>query len=143
MLPHLSGTFRAVKAPRIGTFDDGTPWLNVRVVANRNKWNEETRAWETLASFFITIKVTGRNAERLQHIDQGVELYVSGEPETSEFTGRDGNVRSDTIIKPREVRIVESQRSTSAPASAGGSWAPAGGNESAYGDFGAGDDAPF
>ena len=105
MLPHMSGEFRVVKDARTGVNDDGTNWAQVRVMASRSARREDG-TWETVDRLFLTIKPRRHQVDDVAALRQGDDVFLSGEPHTAEFTGRDGNPRSDLVMYPRQVRLL-------------------------------------
>ena len=108
MLPHLSGDYRVVRDARAGTTDDGTNWAQARIMASRST-KDERGQWITRERLFLTIKARPHQIEDVAGLRQGDEVFVSGEPFTDEYVGRDGQRRSDLVMYPRQIRLVKAR----------------------------------
>ena len=132
MLPHLSGDYRVVRDARAGTTDDGTNWAQARVMASRSTQDERGQ-WITRERLFLTIKALPHQVEDVAGLRQGDEVFVSGEPFTDEYVGRDGQRRSDLVIRPRRLRRLEPR---AARGSTGTGYTPGAPENGAGDDFG-------
>lgn len=117
MLPHLSGDYRVVRDARAGTTDDGNNWAQARIMASRSTKDEHGQ-WITRERLFLTIKARPHQIEDVAGLRQGDEVFVSGEPFTDEYVGRDGQRRSDLVMYPRQIRLVTA-RAAHGPTGAG------------------------
>lgn len=132
MLPHLSGDYRVVRDARAGTTDDGTNWAQARIMASRSTQDEHGQ-WITRERLFLTIKARPHQMEDVAGLRQGDEVFVSGEPFTDEYVGRDGQRRSDLVMYPRQIRLVTAR---AARGYSGAGHAQGGPENAAGNDFG-------
>ena len=63
-IPLTTMTGRLTADPELRYTASGTPVANFRMAENDNKYNEDTREWETTNTLFLTVNAWERLAER-------------------------------------------------------------------------------
>lgn len=147
MLPTIAGAFRAVADPQTGTYGDGTEWAILRAAANRNRWNEEARRWETVATLFVSVTATNRLARTVAALGKGDPFYAQGEISTEQRESQ-GNTYTNVLLRANEVRSFPRQQDQQQGAAGSGGYG-AGARPGAQqddwggGQFGEADAPPF
>lgn len=105
-LPTVNAEARIIGTPELRYTASGQPVLNLRLVSNRRKYNDQTQKWEDTAVCWLDAAIWGKSAEAAHAFLQEKDLIVyKGELETREWE-KDGEKRSKVVVNIREVGKV-------------------------------------
>ena len=120
-LPTVTGEARIIGQPEIRHTPAGAQVMQFRAVANRRKYNEQTREWENTGECWLNFALWEKLAERNDGYLNDKDLIVyEGDLETRSFERKDGT-------KGLSVDVRVSQIGKVAPAQNAGGGAPSGG----------------
>jgi len=103
-IPTIQGQAGLLTDPEIRFTSTNKPVANVRVAFNDSKYNDQTRQWENVKSFYVDCTAWEHVAERLaEHFRKGDQVYVEGRIETEEWE-HEGQKRSKPNLTIRTIR---------------------------------------
>lgn len=138
-IPTISDVAGVIADPDLKHTNSGKAILNLRLAFNDSKYNEETRKWDTVKTFYVDAQAWEQTAERLyDQLAKGDQVYVSGRIETQSWE-KDGEKKSKPVLNLQSVRKLakaeangnQQQRPpapkaadpwTSTPTQGGGGW---------------------
>lgn len=115
-LPSINEIGRVIADPDMRYTPSGKAVIKLRLAFNYNRFNQETRAWDNVATFFVDAEAWEDAAERLaESASKGDEIYVSGELATDSWE-QDGQTRSKPVLRLRRSRVItKADRPAQAP----------------------------
>lgn len=114
--PHIIlPSARIVAEPEPKRSKNGTPYLLIRVAANGSHKDKQTQQWIDHDTMFATIFEYDQKlaATYLQSLHKGTPVRVEGDLEWHAGTDRNGQPRTDFIIKYATIAMVLSKAKTS------------------------------
>lgn len=158
-LPEISDLARITGPVELKNTPSGKPVAKVRLAFNENRYNQDTKSWDTTATLWVDGEVWEQQAERLaEQANQGDEIHVVGQLKTDSWE-KDGEKKSKTVLRIRRFKVFPkgggqpatqggfgAQQPAAAPQGAqGGQWgqAPQWGNQQAAWPQQGGAGAPF
>lgn len=131
-IPLTTMTGRLVAPPELRFTASGTAVANFRMAENDNKYNEDTREWETTSTLFLTVNAWERLAERVAgSLDKGDSVVVTGKLQTREWEDKQGNRRSTIEMTARDIKQTQALQATNdgghGNGGGGGGWNNTGG----------------
>lgn len=104
-IPLTTMTGRLTADPELRYTASGTAVVNFRMAENDNKYNEDTREWETTSTLFLTVNAWERLAERVANgLQKGDTVMVTGKLATRQWQDKEGNNRSTIEMTARDIR---------------------------------------
>lgn len=105
-LPAIHGEARIVGAPELRYTPSGQPVLNVRLVSNRRKYNDQTQQWEDTGVCWLRGALWGKPGENAAaYLAEKDLVLFEGELETREWE-KDGEKRTATEVKITRIAKV-------------------------------------
>lgn len=88
--------------PELNQTNSGTAVCNMRMATgdsytNRDGEEVDTTEWHDVVAWGRLAEICGK------YLDKGRQIYVEGSLQTRQWEDRDGNVRSNTEVKARDV----------------------------------------
>ena len=147
-LPTVHGEARIIGQPELRHTPQGKAVLQCRAVANRRKYNEQTREWENTGECWLNLAMWEKLAERNDGYLNDKDLIVfEGDLETRSFERKDGTKGLSVDVRVNRVAKVAPTQGGQAPSSGFGQQQASGGwgQQSAGNSWGAPADteAPF
>ena len=107
-LPTIAHPFGVVADPEYGTTPSGKNFAKIRLGASARKYNDQSREWETTASFYVQATAWEQDAEKIRNlgIKQGDQVYAEGQMVTESWE-KDGQKQSKTAMRLRSIRRFE------------------------------------
>ena len=103
-IPTISDVAGVIADPELKHTNSGKAILNLRLAFNDSKYNEETRKWDTVKTFYVDAQAWEQTAERLyDQLAKGDQVYVSGRIETQSWE-KDGEKKSKPVLNLQSVR---------------------------------------
>lgn len=105
-LPTINEIGRIIADPDMRYTPSGKAVIKLRLAFNYNRFNQETRSFDTVATFFVDAEAWEDAAERLaEAAHKGDEIHVSGELATDSWE-QDGQTRSKPVLRLRRSRVI-------------------------------------
>lgn len=106
-LPTVHGEARIIGQPEMRHTAAGKAVLQLRAVANRRKYNEQTREWENTGEAWLNLSLWEKLAERNDGYLNDKDLIVfDGELETRSFDRKDGTKGLSVDVRVNRVAKV-------------------------------------
>ena len=145
-LPTVHGEARIIGQPEIRHTPAGAQVMQFRAVANRRKYNEQTREWENTGECWLNFALWEKLAERNDGWLNDKDLIVyEGDLETRSFDRKDGTKGLSVDVRATRVAKVAPAQNNSggAPASGGFGQSQGFAQPAQSGGWGGQDSAPF
>lgn len=127
-IPTISDIAGITADPELKHTNSGKAILNIRLAFNDSKFNEETRKWDTVKTFYVDAQAWEQTAERLyDQLAKGDQVYVTGRIETQSWE-KDGEKKSKPVMNLQAVRKLakaeggNQQQRPSQQQAAAGNW---------------------
>lgn len=103
-LPALSGVARLVDDPELRFTANGAAVATMRLAFNSRRKNERTGEWEDADVFWVKATAWRHLAENCaESLAKGMEVSVTGELRTEQWTDQDGGKRSAPALLLRSI----------------------------------------
>ena len=144
-LPTVHGEARIIGQPEIRHTPAGAQVMQFRAVANRRKYNEQTREWENTGECWLNFALWEKLAERNDGFLNDKDLIVyEGDLETRSFERKDGTKGLSVDVRATRVAKVAPAQNNGGGAPSGGFGQSQGFAQPAQGGWGGQDDSvPF
>ena len=104
-LPEISDLARITGPVELKNTPSGKPVAKVRLAFNENRYNQDTKSWDTTATLWVDGEVWEQQAERLaEQANQGDEIHVVGQLKTDQWE-KDGEKKSKTVLRIRRFKV--------------------------------------
>lgn len=126
-LPLIHGEGRIVGQPELRYTSSGKAVLQVRLAANRRKYNEATQQWENAGECWLNANMWEKAAERNDGYLNDKDLVAfDGELETRGFERKDGTKGLSVDVRVHRIGKIAPNAPGGGgggqPAAAGGGW---------------------
>lgn len=144
--PQISEVAGVVTDPVLRYTNSQKAVANVRLAFSDSKFNDQTRQWETVRTFWVDGTAWEGTAERLaEQVQKGSQVFVKGNLSTDEWTDQtSGEKRSKPVVTVQTFRVLSSsgasQQSTAPAQQPQQSQPVAAGGFGGFGGAPAGDD---
>lgn len=103
-IPTINDIAGIIADPELKHTNSGKAILNVRLAFNDSRYNEETRKWETVKTFYVDGQAWEQTAERLyDQLAKGDQIYVNGRIETQQWE-KGGEKKSKPVLNIQTAR---------------------------------------
>ena len=103
-IPSINDIAGIIQDPELKHTPGGKAVLNLRLAFNDSKFNEQTRKWDTVKTFYVDAQAWEQTAERLYgQLAKGDQIYVNGRIETQQWE-KDGEKKSKNVLNVQTAR---------------------------------------
>jgi single-strand DNA-binding protein len=103
-IPTINDIAGIIQDPELKHTPGGKAVLNLRLAFNDSKFNEQTRKWDTVKTFYVDAQAWEHTAERLyDQLTKGDQIYVNGRIETQQWE-KDGEKKSKNVLNVQTAR---------------------------------------
>lgn len=123
-LPTIHAEARIIGQPEIRHTPTGKQVMQARVVANRRKYNEQTREWENTGEAWLNLALWEKLAERNDgYLNDKDQIVFEGDLETRQFERNDGSKGLSVDVRVTSVaKVAPFQSNSGGGGAASGTW---------------------